>query len=46
LVISAHNAPGAIMPGTRDYVPHNKGRHAIHTGGNRASYLTLPVQGS
>jgi uncharacterized protein len=44
LIISAHNALGAIMPGTRDYVPQNKGSHVIHTGGKHASYLQLPVQ--
>ncbi len=44
LVISAQNALGAIMPGTREYVPHNRGSHIIHTGGNCASYLQLPVK--
>ena len=43
LVIGAQNTLGAIMPGTRDYVPQNSGRHVIHTGGDRASYLQLPV---
>jgi predicted acyl esterase len=43
LVISAQNALGAIMPGTRDYVPQNSGRHVIHTGGEHASYVQLPV---
>jgi predicted acyl esterase len=43
LVISAHNTLGAIMPGTRDYVPRNSGKHIIHTGANHASYLQLPV---
>ena len=44
LVISAQNALGAIMPGTRDYVPHNSGKHIIYTGGDCASYLQLPVK--
>ena len=44
LVISAHNALGPIMPGTRDYLPHNSGKHIIHTGGQHASYLQLPVK--
>ncbi len=43
LVISAQNALGAIMPATREYVPQNSGTHVIHTGGDRASYLQLPV---
>ncbi|MGH3642725.1 MAG: CocE/NonD family hydrolase, partial [Mycobacterium sp.] len=43
LVISAQNALGAIMPGTREYVPQNSGRHVIHTGGEHASYVQLPV---
>jgi predicted acyl esterase len=43
LVISAHNTLGPIMPGTRDYIPHNRGKHIIHTGGDHASYLQLPV---
>lgn len=44
LVISAHNALGAIVPGTRDYIPHNKGQHVIHAGGAFASYLQLPIK--
>lgn len=44
LVISAHNPLGAIMPGTREYRPQNTGKHTIHTGGTRASYLRLPVK--
>ena len=43
LVISARNALGAIMPGTRDYLPRNSGTHVVHTGGEDASYLQLPV---
>lgn len=42
LVISARNALGAIMPGTRDHLPRNAGKHVIHTGGQHASYLQLP----
>jgi uncharacterized protein len=44
LVISAQNALGAIMPGTRDYLPQNSGKHVIHTGGDHASYLQLPIK--
>jgi putative CocE/NonD family hydrolase len=43
LVISAQNALGAIMPATREHLPQNNGRHIIHTGGDRASYLQLPI---
>ena len=42
-VVSAHNLIGPMMPGIRDYVPRNSGRHVVHTGGDRASYLQLPV---
>lgn len=44
LIISAKNELGAIMPGTPGYVPENKGKHIIHTGGEHASYLQLPVK--
>lgn len=43
LIISARNLFGTWMPGLREYTPHNSGRHVIHTGGSRASYLQLPV---
>ncbi len=32
------------MPGTRDHFPHNSGKLVIHTGGDCASYLQLPVK--
>lgn len=44
LVVSGQNALGAIMPATRDYIPQNSGKHVIHTGGDCASYLQLPVK--
>ncbi|MFF3442044.1 CocE/NonD family hydrolase [Streptosporangium sp. NPDC002721] len=44
LIVSAQNLFGPMMPGVRDYIPHNSGQHVIHTGGSRASYLQLPVQ--
>jgi uncharacterized protein len=44
LVISAQNLFGQWMPALREYTPQNKGRHVVHTGGNQASYLQLPVQ--
>ncbi len=43
-VISSRNILGPMMPGVREYTPANSGRHTIHTGGDRASYLQLPVQ--
>lgn len=43
-VISSRNLLGSMMPGVREYTPANSGRHIIHTGGERASYLQLPVQ--
>jgi uncharacterized protein len=46
LIVSAHDLFGPMMPGIREYVPHNSGQHIIHTGGSRASYLQLPVQNS
>lgn len=33
------------MPAIREYVGANTGRHVIHTGGQHASYLQLPLQG-
>jgi len=44
LVVSSKNDLGAIMPGTPAYVPENKGKHIIHTGGKYPSYLQLPVK--
>ena len=43
-VISSRNLLGTLMPGIREYVGANTGQHVIHTGGERASYLQLPVQ--
>jgi len=43
-VVSGRSLLGTMMPGTREYVPANSGRHVIHTGGEHASYLQLPVQ--
>ena len=44
LVIGGQNTLGPIMPATRDYLPRNSGQHVIHTGGDHASYLQLPVK--
>ena len=43
-VVGARNLLGTLMPGIREYVGANTGQHVIHTGGERASYLQLPVQ--
>ncbi|MGX6605299.1 CocE/NonD family hydrolase [Micromonosporaceae bacterium Da 78-11] len=44
LVISSRNLLGPMMPNLVEYVPANSGQHVIHTGGEHASYLQLPVQ--
>jgi predicted acyl esterase len=44
LVVSAQNLLGAHMPATRDYIPQNSGQHVIHTGGDHASCLQLPIK--
>lgn len=44
LVVSGRSLLGTMMPGIREYTPANSGRHIIHTGGERASYLQLPVK--
>ncbi|HEY0238470.1 MAG TPA: CocE/NonD family hydrolase [Friedmanniella sp.] len=43
LVISSRNLLGSLMPGIREYVGANSGRHVVHTGGRHPSYLQLPV---
>ena len=43
LIVSARNLLGPMMPMVADYTPANTGEHVIHTGGERASYLQLPV---
>ena len=45
-VISSANLLGPLMPGIREYAGANSGRHVIHTGGSRASYLQLPIRKS
>ena len=44
LVISADNVTGTMMPGAKDLTPGNSGQHVIHTGGDHASYLQLPIK--
>ncbi|MEU3513367.1 CocE/NonD family hydrolase [Streptomyces longwoodensis] len=43
LIISGRSLLGTMMPGIREYTPANSGRHIVHTGGDRASYVQLPV---
>lgn len=43
-VVSSRNLLGTLMPGIREYEPASSGQHVIHTGGEHASYLQLPVQ--
>ncbi len=42
-VVSSRNLLGTLMPGIREYTGANSGQHVIHTGGEHASYLQLPV---
>ncbi|MEV7405598.1 CocE/NonD family hydrolase [Streptomyces sp. NPDC091267] len=44
LVISSRSLLGTMMPGIREYTTAYGGQHVIHTGGDRASYLQLPVK--
>jgi len=43
-IVSSRNLLGTLMPAIREYVGDNAGQHVIHTGGEHASYLQLPVQ--
>ena len=43
-IVSSRNILGTLMPAIREYVGANCGRHVIHTGGDHASYLQLPIQ--
>ena len=43
-VVSARNLLGTLMPAIREYAGANTGRHVIHTGGEHASYVQLPIQ--
>lgn len=44
LVVSSRSLLGTLMPGNREYTTPHGGRHIVHTGGDRASYLQLPVK--
>ena len=43
-VVSGRNLLGGMMPRLVEYIPANKGLHVIHTGGEHASYLQLPIR--
>jgi len=43
VVVSSKDEIGAAMPGTPGPTPDNKGIHTVHTGGEYASYLQLPL---
>ncbi|HWC80593.1 MAG TPA: CocE/NonD family hydrolase C-terminal non-catalytic domain-containing protein, partial [Pseudonocardiaceae bacterium] len=43
-VISGRSLLGPMMPRLYEFSPANSGQHVIHTGGDHASYLQLPVQ--
>ncbi|MDK1716143.1 CocE/NonD family hydrolase [Dellaglioa algida] len=43
IVISSKDELGAVMPGTPGCTPDNKGIHVLHTGGEYASYVQLPL---
>ncbi|WP_271006844.1 CocE/NonD family hydrolase [Listeria seeligeri] len=43
VVISSKDELGSVMPGTPGCTPDNKGVHVLHTGGDYASYIQLPL---
>lgn len=44
LIVSGYNLVGGPMPGVPNVPTCNRGRHIIHTGGDRASYLQVPMR--
>jgi uncharacterized protein len=44
LIVTGHNIVGGPMPMVENVSTCNRGRHIIHTGGDRASYLQIPVK--
>ena len=44
VVVTGYNIVGGAMPGTDNLPNENRGRHVIHTGGDRASYLQLATK--
>ena len=45
-VVSGKSLLGTMMPGMPEYQSPNGGTHIVHTGGDHASYLQLPLQKS
>ncbi|MEI5991984.1 hydrolase [Enterococcus termitis] len=43
MVVSTKDELGSVMPGTPGCTPDNQGTHILHTGGEYASYLQLPL---
>ncbi|HEX4402737.1 MAG TPA: CocE/NonD family hydrolase [Galbitalea sp.] len=43
-IVSSANLLGTLMPAIDEYVGANSGQHVIHTGGDHASYLQVPIQ--
>lgn len=43
-VVSGRSLLGSMMPGMAEYTSPNAGAHIVHTGGDHASYLQLPVR--
>jgi hypothetical protein len=43
-IVSSANLLGTLMPAIDEYVGANRGQHVIHTGGEHASYLQVPIQ--
>jgi Predicted acyl esterases len=43
IVVSSKDELGAVMPGTPGCTPDNQGVHILHTGGQYASYLQMPL---
>ncbi|MFE7083633.1 CocE/NonD family hydrolase [Priestia megaterium] len=44
LIISGRSLLGTMMPGNLEYTSPNTGTHIVHTGGDHASYLQLPIK--
>lgn len=43
-MVSGRSLLGTMMPGMAEYTSPNGGTHIVHTGGNHASYLQLPIK--
>ncbi len=43
-IISGRSLLGTMMPGIMEYTSPNTGTHIVHTGGEHASYLQLPIK--